>query len=52
MESHRDITIDIPDFFLDSGAPMAPPSIRFSDFSSFTRSGGASSLGNRNRPKS
>ena len=32
MESHRDITTDIPDLFLDSGAPVAPTLIKFIDF--------------------
>ena len=38
IESYRDITTNIPNTFLASGAPMAPPSIRFSDFWSFSHS--------------
>ena len=34
IESYRDITTNIPNKFLASEVPMAPPSIRFSDFSS------------------
>ena len=34
-KSYRDITSNIPNKFLASGAPMARPRIIFSDFSSF-----------------
>ena len=34
IKSYRDITTTIPNLFLGSVAPTAPPSIRFSDFSS------------------
>ena len=38
IKSYRDITTNITNMFLASGAPTAPPSIRFSDFSSFSHS--------------
>ena len=38
IKSYRDITTNIPNMFLDSGAPVASPRIIFSDFSSFSHS--------------
>ena len=36
MESYRDITTNIPDLFLGSGAPMAPPHVIFLFFRAST----------------
>ena len=36
IESYGEITTNIPNKFLASRAPMAPPSIRFSDFGRYT----------------
>ena len=55
IKSYSDITTNIPNMFLDSGAPTAPPSIIFSDFSSFshsTRAADERPLGSRNEQKS
>ena len=51
IESCRDITTSMPNMYLDSVVPMVHLGIRFSDFSSFTASSRASTLGSQNGQK-